>query len=143
MLVVPRYKIPCSPSFLHMDFNSWIGEGICFPVANQNSLSATQKSSSLCVAIACVDVTIKLSWIVKSVLWLVKNSATGLSISFLWVGVSPKQMSLNDGADISLMSSKFSIGVSMSKSLGSGISSIGCCGSGIDSVGAGILFFAG
>ena len=63
MLSVPRYSTginPCSDATRVTDI---IGDGICLPVANHDSLSHTQKSGSVCEAIANLSVMIMLSWV--------------------------------------------------------------------------------
>ena len=65
MLSEPRYNIGFSFLSWAIVSSCFIGDSICLPVANQKSLSHTQKSSSLCVAIACLFVMIMSSTISK------------------------------------------------------------------------------
>ena len=65
MLLEPRYKTGVNLCVV-ATFCSWlIGDLICLPVANQNSSSHTQKSSSVCDAIACLSVMITSSIVSK------------------------------------------------------------------------------
>ena len=54
-----------------------IGDLICLPVANQNSSSHTQKSSSMCVAMTCLSVIIKSSWVSNDLPIELRCSAIG------------------------------------------------------------------
>ena len=54
----PRYNIGAIFLSSAIFVNRFIGDVICLPVANQNSSSQTQKSLSVCVAIACLSVII-------------------------------------------------------------------------------------
>ena len=59
MLVADRYRAGFNPFSLAIWHATETGDWRTLPVANQFSLSVTQKSWSLCVAITCVSVIIK------------------------------------------------------------------------------------
>lgn len=83
----PRYNTGRRPCSVPAASTASAGDGFCFPAANHVSLSATQKSGSLCAAIASRDVNIILSVTVNSVPFLDKYSVTGVkSFSGLSVG---------------------------------------------------------
>lgn len=125
MLSAPRYRTrdrSCSVAIL---VNFEIGDSICLPVANQNSSSHTQKSSSVCDAMACLSVMIMSSII--SYFLPIESRCSDIGLVGVVFEVSPNVMSVNVGVDISAKSDidKFesdSVGV-MSKSDGNGISS--------------------
>lgn len=118
-----------------------IGDGICLPVANHDSVSHTQKSVSICDAIACFSVTIMSSIISNFCPFAFKCSMIGFSGAVLLVVVSLNVMSENVGADICVKSGISNSGSfigSISKSVGNGIFSKS--DSGISGVG---LVFSG
>ena len=88
------------------------GDTFVLPVANQFSLSTTQKSESSCVAIACVFVTMMSSIISNSMFLLCRYSVRSDVLS----GVSSKLKSVNVGT-LSEFGSESNV---MSKSGGSG-----------------------
>ena len=133
MLSEPRYNTGVRPLWDAMFVSLIIGDSFCLPVANQNWLSHTQKSSSLCVAIACLSVMIISSILLNFLPILFKCSDIGSSF---FSGV-PNVMSVNVGAADCKNSSIIKSGSVVSsvlKSLGNGISwisdagvvSIGC-----------------
>lgn len=102
-----------------------IGDGHVLPAANQLSESATQKSGSECVIMACVSVITMLSAILNvrpefDKCW-VRSSMVDLSDCDVGVSVlgtsSPKVMSVNVGADVNSVAG---ISTGMSKSEGNG-----------------------
>lgn len=95
MLLAPRYNIGLKLRSFAIWLNCLIGDSICLPVANQKSSSHTQKSSSLCVAMACLSVVIILSNVSNLVPILFKYSAIGFVVV-----LSSNVMSVNVGADI-------------------------------------------
>ena len=135
MLSAPKYNIGVNPRSDAIVMACLTGESICLPVANQKSSSHTQKSSSVCVAIACLSVMMMSSMISNCFPIVFRCSLIGFS-----VGMSSKVISENVGADICVKSgiskSLLSVG-SMSKSVGSGISLIS--DSGISTVGVGVF----
>ena len=115
IFVSARYKTGFTLFCSATDFAAKTGDGLDLPVANQFSLSHTQKSESSCTAIACVFVTIISSIIVYSVFVLFRCSIT----SDVFVsGVSPKLKSVNVGTVLSFCS--VSVSNDMSKSDGNG-----------------------
>ena len=140
MLSAPKYNIGVNPRSDAIVMACLTGESICLPVANQKSSSHTQKSSSVCVAIACLSVMMMSSMISNCFPIVFRYSLIGFFCFGFSVGVSSKVISENVGADICVKSgiskSLLSVG-SMSKSVGSGISLISV--SGISTVGVGVF----
>lgn len=125
MFVAPRYSVGINFRSVAIFVTRAIGDSICLPVANQNSSSHTQKSSSVCDAMACLSVMIMSSII--SCFLPIESRCSDIGLVGVVFGVSPNVMSVNVGVDISAKSDidKFesdSVGV-MSKSDGNGISS--------------------
>ena len=142
MLSDPRYSIGIRPRSDAIVVTCFTGESICLPVANQDSSSHTQKSSSVCVAIACLSVMIMLSTTSNSFPIVFKRSMIGVSGSVSWADASSKVISENVGADSCVKSGvpkSLSSDGATSKSDGNGISLIS--DSGISTVGVGGVWF--
>lgn len=143
----PRYNTGRRPRSVPAASTASAGDGFCFPAANHVSLSATQKSGSLCAAIASRDVNMILSVTVNSVPFLDKYSVTGVK-SFSgssvgdgcgWSGGVSKSMSENTGVKEGISDS--SDCVLISKSDGNG-NSPGCDNSGACcALGFGVVIF--
>ena len=83
MFVWARYKTGRRPCAVPTDKTVSAGDGFCLPDANHVSLSAIQKSGSLCVAIASRAVKITPFSEMNSVCWANRYSATGIFSSFI------------------------------------------------------------
>ena len=121
ILSAPKYKTGLRSRAAATFNNFEIGDFFCLPVANQNSSSHTQKSSSMCDAIACLSVMIMSSIISYCLPVESRYSDMGFD------GVLSNVMSVNVGVGISVKSGaeKFESdsGAGISKSVGNGISS--------------------
>lgn len=121
MFSAPRYSVGINLRSVAIFVTRAIGDSICLPVANQNSSSHTQKSSSMCDAIACLSVIIMSSIISYCLPVESRYSDIGFD------GVLSNVMSVNVGAGIWVKSGvkKSESGVvgSISKSDGNGMSS--------------------
>ena len=97
-----------------------IGDGHMRPAANQLSVSATQKSGSLCVIMACVSVMTMLSSVEYALLFSVRYLINS-ELSFV-----SNSMSVSDSGSSKFISvnvgiiSVSGVGVSISKSAGRG-----------------------
>lgn len=129
-------------------FAAMIGDGHTLPAANQLSVSATQKSGSECVAMACVSVIIMSPSVVNfcPVLfrWSIKTelSADAVSDWGTWGALSlvsgvSKLISVNVGVNWSIASGVMSSDAVMSKSGGTGNVSTGA--SVLSDVGTGVV----
>lgn len=152
MFVASRHTTGLRPCFWAACCAANIGDLQTLPAANQFSLSATQKSLSLCVAIAYSGVMIMLSWSVSnkmpdSVRCCVMREMSGLLSELLSFNMSARMFSStsgalagvgakvtsentgaeNDGAAVSSESSKSRL---ISKSVGSGKISVLSVGAG-------------
>ena len=108
-----RYKTGFTLCCSATDFTANIGDGFVLPLANQFSLSTTQKSESLCVTIAWFLVTMISSIMLYSVLVSFKYSVTFEEfVSVLFSSLSSKLKSVNVGT----LSELFSESNEMSKS---------------------------
>ena len=125
MFSAPRYSVGINFRSVAIFVTRAIGDSICLPVANQNSSSHTQKSSSMCDAIACLSVMIMSSII--SYCLLVESRYSDIGLDWMLSEVLSNVMSVNVGAGIWVKSGvkKSESGVvgSISKSDGSGMSS--------------------
>lgn len=123
ILSAPRYKTGLRSRAAATFNNFEMGDSFCLPLANQYSSSHTQKSSSVCDAMACVFVVMMSSIISYCSPAVSRYSVTGVDgvVSVL----SSNVMSVNVGVDISVKSGaeKSDSGAGMSKSVGNGISS--------------------
>ena len=121
MFSAPMYSVGINFRSVAIFVTRAIGDSICLPVANQNSSSHTQKSSSVCDAIACLSVMIMSSIISYCLPVESRYSDMGFD------GVLSNVMSVNVGVGISVKSGaeKFESdsGAGISKSVGNGISS--------------------
>lgn len=121
MFSAPRYSVGINFRSVAIFVTRAIGDSICLPVANQNSSSHTQKSSSMCDAIACLSVIIMSSIISYCLPVESRYSDIGFD------GVLSNVMSVNVGAGIWVKSGvkKSESGAvgSISKSDGNGMSS--------------------
>lgn len=125
MFSAPMYSVGINFRSVAIFVTRAIGDSICLPVANQNSSSHTQKSSSVCDAIACLSVMIMSSII--SYCLPVESRYSDIGFDGVLSGVSSNVMSVNVGAGIWVKSGvkKSESGVvgSISKSDGNGMSS--------------------
>ena len=125
MFLAPMYSVGINLRSVAIFVTRAIGDSICLPVANQNSSSHTQKSSSMCDAIACLSVMIMSSII--SYCLPVESRYSDIGFDGVLSGVSSNVMSVNVGAGIWVKSGvkKSESGVvgSISKSDGNGMSS--------------------
>jgi len=96
-----------------------IGDGHVRPVANQLSVSVTQKSESACVIIACVSVMTISSSVENSLLFCVRCCISSV-LSFGVVGVSIISSSKFISVNVGMVGSTSGAGMSISKSVGSG-----------------------
>lgn len=125
MFLAPRYNVGINLRSVAIFVTRAIGDSICLPVANQNSSSHTQKSSSVCDTIACLSVMIMLSII--SYCLPVESRYSDIGFDGVSSEVLSNVMSVNVGAGIWVKSGvkKSESGVvgSISKSDGNGMSS--------------------
>lgn len=98
MLSAPRYRTGDRSRSVAILVNFEIGDSICLPVANQNSSSHTQKSSSVCDAMTCLSVII-ISSIISYFLPIVSRYSD-IGVAGVMSGSSPNVMSVNVGMDI-------------------------------------------
>lgn len=118
-----------------------IGDGHMRPAANQLSVSATQKSGSLCVMMACVSVMTILSSVEYALLFSVRYLINSeLSFVSVCVSVSDSGSSKFISVNVGIVSIS-GVGISKSKSVGNGndVSSIFCVS---DMLGTGVCWGA-
>ena len=130
MLSVSRYKTGIAFVWAVMSINFFIGESICFPVANQDVSSHTQKSGSVWTAIACFFVTIISSMLSNGMFAEFKYSDIGLVLFCGRSNVISENVGAEMFAKLSVLSAALLSG-SKSKSVGNGISSISAWGVGM------------
>ena len=114
------------------------GDGFVLPVANQFSLSVTQKSESLCVVMACVGVITMSSIILYSIPWVFKYAV--MSVLVVFSGVLSKSRSVNVGMLLFVVLSDVK---SMSKSSGNGNCACAMSVASVAFSGAAMLIFSG
>ena len=114
MFVSAKYNTGVTLCWDAIVFIVVIGDGFVLPVANQFSLSTTQKSESSCVAIACVFVTMMSSIISNSMFLLFKYS-----VIYDFV-VSGSFVSKLKSVNVGMVSESVCDSGSMSKSVGNG-----------------------
>ena len=127
MFVAARYNTGLRFVVSAIDVNSRIGDGRTIPLANQFSVSVTQKFVSLCTAIAWVSVMTRFSRISNLIFCDVKYSVMSMlgdgtfsdwgGLSFNSDGSESNVRSVNVGMDVN---SGATSGISMSKSDGIG-----------------------
>lgn len=96
-----------------------IGDGHARPAANQLSVSATQKSESLCVMMAWVSVMITSPSVENSLSCLVRCTISS-RLSFGLLGALSIASSKFISVNVGMLASVSGAGMSMSKSVGSG-----------------------
>ena len=125
ILSAPKYKTGLRLRAAATFNNFEIGDSFCLPLANQCSSSHTQKSSSVCDAMACVFVVMMSSIISYCSPAVSRYSVTGFDVGTSIL--SSNVMSVNVGVGISVKSgtekSESDSGAGISKSVGNGISS--------------------